>query len=389
MKNYKNILVVIVVLAIVGAGVYFFIKTKKELPQQEALVVANSNTKQAQTQLAETTVIYSEQISETNTSSRSWPTVRIMRKTGNGQPEILATVGKVGEYPSGFELSKDNKSIYINLESKLQKLDIATKKNVDIFTAKKQINSFVLSPDQSQIFVWDEEYASADQNYYLHVVNLNDLKDTILPNAGKLDDKGFFYAKKWRTDAKIILLQGAGEVGWAWSYDLSSGKLAKDPSGSNYEFLSESGQLMTTTELTIDDICNEFSGSSSSLFSIHDVVSGKVIASSLGQKGKSGSVVAFSPDDKQLIYSSEEPNKNKEACNTEPKKTYYLHDLSSGKETVLTDYVAQLKQWDLLTSGLNYQYDQKNSNSTIKLGDKALLGPTPSSGNSIQVIKVY
>ncbi len=387
-RRYLIIVILLVTALLAIAGYFYYLYVYKNESQFTENKIDNSipTNNEVANSADKLTLIYREEISLVMTQSRAWPTVRLTRQVIGGPAETLATVGKQGEYPNGFVLSTDRKFVYINLESKLMKLDLATKRLTQVLVPKKQISSFVLSPDGTKAFVWDQIYASDDQQHYVHIVDLQNLQDKIIYQGDKINTRGFFFAQKWRTDNKVILLEGLGEFGVTWYYDLNTNAYTLTPDGPTFGVLSGSGQSMAVTKLSIGDICNDFSGDAISTYDILDPVSGNILNKNVGQKNKITGIVTFSPDDKQVLYAVNEPVKEKADCDKPVTKTYHLHDLVTGRMSQVSNTLELLKQWNEVDTGVEYFYDHNAQTQILKLQDQVLLGPI---STNLQLISAY
>lgn len=306
---------------------------------------ASTATTTATTKQYTPVLIYAEEIAQTSdpTTHRSYPTVKVMRKVGTTDAEELARVGKVGEYPQAFLLSPDNKKLYINLESKIQTLDLSSKKLSDFFTPRKQVyNNFVFSPDGTRMFIWDQIYTSTnDFSYYVHDLNISTKKDTIIKSGQS--NENIYFPMVWRNDNKVLLGAPKGDFSDLWSYDLSSNEL-KQTAGTYVGVISNDGMISSTYNKSIDDPCNDMSGSGSSILNLIEPISGNVIGTA-GDASKISSVIAFSSDDKQVLFGTT-PVREKSKCNTPSTTSYFTKNIATGSTpTAVSDLSATLGSW--------------------------------------------
>jgi hypothetical protein len=335
------------------------------------------------TSLISATLLYTEEKESIHSGTRSYPVVDIYRKVGDAKPELLATVGKVEEYPKGFILSPDKKTLLINLESKLQALDMSTKTLTTIFTPKKQVYSDVVySPDGNRLFIWDQLYAPTnnDTNYFVHDFNLNTKKDTIVTQGA---EEQIYYPLVWRSDNIVILGVAKGDFSSVASFNISTRKITDTPGDIATGPISRSGMRMAVMDKSIGDICNDFSASADSTQKIIDPVSAKTYTT-IGSSQKIVTVLGFSPDEKKVAYSEQSPWKNKDDCSKEIPSTYYEASTeNTDTPKMVTNIDALLNSW-----GLGERADESTNDGkswTITEQGKT----TISSNKELRVIATY
>ena len=377
-RNLKIIIGVLIVLLVGTIGVVgYYIFSNKNIPQTKQSTPTNNQSMSTTTETPDSqaehlpVVIYTQQAKTTDNGSRLWPTVRILRKVGNAEPEILAEVGNVGEYPNNFQLSPDNKFLLVNLESKLQILNLATKELKDLFIPKRQVLSVSYSPDAKQLFIWDQKYAPTDgnNNYYVHLFTLTDQKDQIIKQGTNASP---FFGSVWRNDNKVILSEAHGEFSTPWYFDLSNNQIAKTPGNFASGLISEDGKAMAVVKDSVGDVCNDFSGSAFSVYNIIDPVSGNILGT-IGGSGNRVSVLAFSSDDKEVVYQAEKPWTNRDDCNKAPEKNYYKVQISSGQVTKLSNIADVLKSWNVNYVGATTKYDYNKSTWSILINNQVII----------------
>lgn len=383
-RNLKIIIGVLVIILVSAFGIagYYVFRNNKNVSQTEQLTLENdqniSQTTEALNSQAEhlPVVIYTQQIKKTNDGFRMWPTVKILRKVGNAEPETLAEVGKDGEFPNNFQLSPDNKYLLVNLGSKLRILNLATKELKDLlFIPKREVLSVSYSPDGKQLFIWDHKYASKDGNntYYVHLFTLADQKDQIISEGSSATP---FYSLVWRSDNKVVLAEGLGEVSRPWYFDLNNNQMYKTTRTGNFSSdfisISKSGKAMAFGKDSVSDVCNNFDGSAFSVYNIIDPVSGNILGTIDGS-GNSVSVLAISPDDKEAIYQAEKPWTNRDDCSKTPEKNYYKAQISSGQATKLSNVADVLKSWNVNYIGATVEYDYNKSTWSILINGQAII----------------
>ncbi|MBI3261072.1 hypothetical protein HYZ64_01725 [Candidatus Berkelbacteria bacterium] len=371
--NLKIIIValVLVILLVASIGIVsFYVFGNKTIPVNEKPNLGIKNGRNTAIQHTPV-VIYTQQVKTTDSSSRSWPTVKILRKNGNAKPEILAEVGKVGEYPDKYQLSPDKKFLLINLESKLQILNLSTKELKDLFIPKRQILSTSYSPDGKLLFIWDQKYAptDGDKSYYVHLFTISDQKDQIL-KQGTSDSS--FFGTIWRADNKIVLNEPLGDFSRPSYFDLSSTQITKTPGDFASGLLSQSGNVMAVVKDEISDVCNYFSGSTASVYNIIDPVSGKILGTIDGS-GNGVAMIAFSPDDNEALYVAQKPRTNQDDCNKKAESSYYKVQIVTGQSTKLANLYDILKSWNENYIGATVGYGDNKSVWSILIGDQTII----------------
>ncbi|MDD3723847.1 MAG: hypothetical protein PHW92_15450 [Lutibacter sp.] len=378
-RNLKIVVGVLIVLLVGALGVvgYYDFINNKDISQTEQLAPTNNQNVSQTTETPNSqsghlpVVIYMQQVKTISNGSRTWPTVKILRKVGNEEPEILAEVGKVGEYPNNFKLSPDNKFLLVNLESKLQILNLTTKELKDLFIPKRQVLSVSYSPDEKQLFIWDQKYAPTDGNnsYYVHLFTLADQKDQIIKQGS---NASAFFGSVWRNDNKVILNEALGEFSRPWYFDLNNNQMFKTMVDFASGFTSESGKAMAVVKDSVVDVCNDFSGSASSVYNIIDPVSGNILGT-IGGSGNRVSVLAISSDDEEAVYQAEKPWTNRDDCSKTPERNYYKVQISSGKVTKLSNVADVLKSWNVNYVGATAEYDYNKSTWSIFINGQPII----------------
>ena len=333
---------------VIGIGGYFFLKGAiqyepvadeaseegeiAEDPSDEPTVVASYQD--------ETVVkIMTEEISFTNTKSRRYPTIRVWRQVGDADPEvILDAVGGVDEYPGEFKLSPNNESLYINLESKLQALDLETLELSDVYVANLQVSSYILSEDGETMLIWDQRYTNQDDPSKLMSLDLQSGETTLLFEGYTDQRSEFYHIEHWLEDEDKLLLRMSGGAFSLYFYmsldDFSVHKIDSDGTHTGY---SSTGRFFLGVDEFIEDACNDMMGTALSTFEILDFDEDE-IAATFGQIGRRNYLVAFSPDDSQLIYKSAPQNTDREKCSgVNDDWTYYLLDLWTLEEEVISE----------------------------------------------------
>jgi hypothetical protein len=321
-------------------------------------------------------VIYVEEVTTTNEADRTWPTVNILRKVGSNEPEVLAQVGGVGAYPGSFFLSPDHKFLLINLESKLQILDLSTNEIRDLFIPKRQALSASYSPDGKELFIWDQAYAPKDGNnsYYVHRFTIADGQDHILKQGS---DAGPMVGSYWRDDNKVVLEEGHGDFSRPFIFNLDTNELVKTPGDLTPALLSQNGKIMAVYKDSVPDVCNDYSGAADSVYDVVDPVTADVLGT-IGGSGNRVTVLAFSPSGKEAIYVAEKPWTKRDDCTKASQQTYYKVQVATGSAEKLDNAIEVLKSWDPNFVGATADYDFMTNIWSMTVGGKTVVTSTSS-----------
>ncbi|HHX58794.1 MAG TPA: hypothetical protein GX706_03440 [Candidatus Moranbacteria bacterium] len=318
-------------------------------------------------------IIYVTQISEQEPGGiDSGSVMRIFRKTGAEDPEALADVGGVGEYPSDFLMSPDNRFVLINLVSKLQVLDIATKKLTDVFVPKREVCSVIFSPDGKQLMIWDQKnaFGGDDDKSRVHIFDLTTRTGRIIREG---DDEKPLNLLSWRSDGKVVAEEVKGSVSRLWFIDAKSGHMTKTPVNDEIGPISSDGMLMAVVKSKVTDICDGVFGESPGAYKIINPVSGEV-SGVIDGKGESIFVIAFSPDGSEVLYRVAKPWDKESLCNQTQKWRYYKANLTSGDTVALDNKSETLKSWNRDYVGAEVVYRKYGSDGPNKiiLGDETI-----------------
>lgn len=379
---------VLAVLLLVGLilGAYFLGKQNatNKTSSPTTINTSTSPTPATKSSALTATLIYTEVkdiITNTNTS-RNYEVVNIYRKTGSGKPELLATVGKDNEQPGEMVLSPDKKTLYINLESKLQTLDLSSKTLTTLFTPKKQIFGFTFSPDGSRLLIWDQIYAPTDKDYayFVHDFNIATKSDTILTQGTNEQTQ---YPINWRKDNKVLLGVPHGEFSTYASFDLATKKITPIEHTFVGGITSDDGTKMASANTNIEDICNSFGGDAPSTYKIIDPMTAKEYAT-IGSSTKRVSILAFSPDNKSIAY-YEQPQRTTQAdCSVDQPKTFYVASTdSTTSSTLVKDIDSLLNSWGLG----EYAYESSKDGKVWEIYEQGKV--TISSNKTLRVVATY
>lgn len=314
-------------------------------------------------------LIYAQEITQTSGNSRVWPTVQIMRKVGNNDSEFLAEVGKVGEYPANYKLSPDNKFLLINLGSKLQILNLSTKKLDDLFLPKQQVASVSYSPDAKKLFIWDQKYGQQNGEYYAHIFDIITREDQIL-KQGNID--GSFFSVAWRDDGNVTMYKAMGEFARPYYFNLATNELRETPNTYAAGVVSTSGKLMSTIKEHITDVCNDMSASAPGLYNVIDPVSGNVLAI-VDKPGYSVEILAFSQDDKEILYRTHKPWEDRENCEKNVEYEYFIAVIDTGESSMVNDLAVAMSSWSSDYIGAVANYNYKENTWSIMINDHVLV----------------
>lgn len=324
-------------------------------------------------------LLYAKQLYKTSDGGRAYPTVQILRKIGNNESEVLAQVGKVGEYPYYHSMSPDNKFLLINLESKLQILDLETKELEDLFIPKKQVASVSYSPDGTEIFIVDQKYGTSDKEYHVYILDLASREYELL-KTGEAED--YLFGKIWRDDNVVTMKAARGGYAPMYFFDIANNDLQS--LGLNYSIgvASLDGHVMAVRQEDVPNICNEHSGAAISLYYVIDPVSGFPHGSSIGREGYHNEVMAFSPDRKEVMYYSRKPWTDREDCDKEAERKYYIQEIGTSNIEEIDNPTEIKNSWGYDDIGASLQYDYEERSWTILMGEEPLI----KSGGNLDII---
>lgn len=297
--------------------------------------------------------------------NRSWPTISLHVKEEGKDAEVLAeNIGKVGEFPAGFMMEASNRRILINLESKLTSLDVGTGALTDIFTPNKQILGMIYANDEKRMVVWDQIYANEDTAFFVHELN-TETGDTKVLHEGDTEGK-IFVPLRVRDDNTLLVLEALGEAAIPWTFDLNSGHMQPVPgheeAGLFYGFSEHGNYLLAPNEIA-EDVCNALLGMIPSSYSLVDPLSGEEVGT-FGVDDRHNALVAFSPDDSELLFASFVPTQNPEDCGRQQEPEAYYRFALGGEPVVLKNYKTVLAEWESHQAAFDY---------TLVAGEDAVL----------------
>lgn len=354
-NSSKWLWIILVAVIIVVAGaiciLYFYpIKKTKILNTQTNLItptptetasVTGGNIVLENTLPNNTTLIYADEIKDENgVGNRSYPIINLYEKIGSEKSNLIATVGntQTKEFPSDYKLSLDKKSVYVNLETKLIKIDVASKKITNIVIAKESIGSFIFSQDGNQMLVWDQKYAEPDSNnYFLYQINLADNSIKTLKTGSQQNP---YYLMGWRNDNKVITAEGLGDFSNYWQLDLNTLQFSKISSGVSE--VSPSGAVIQS--FLVVDPCSSYGGDTIGSYSLIDPINGKEIL--IKENGKEFNFVAFSPDNRSILFSSRPIRTSNDNCDNDIRPVEYFVYSADKKTSEKADLYTILEQWN-------------------------------------------
>lgn len=351
-RSSRKLIFIILVATLAGLiGVGYYLYANYFFSSEEVEVTSNSQQEPEDTATMsmenQPVIIYTERsAAEKDADGKSWYTYTVYRKIGASDPEALAEVGGIRERPEWYKLSPGNTQLLINLESKLQALDLETKQIEDLFTPNMSVRSAEYSPEGDRLFIWDQRNSlhEDDMNaYYAHVLNLESRQSKTVIEGASQDSPGRYHSLSWRNDNKIILNEGFRAQS-LWYLDLNNNELSRGIDGFYMGHISDSGNLAAIPEAFTPSVCHEYHGRTTSSYKIIEPVSGDKLEEISSEDDLI--IVSFSPDDKEVLYRTEELWANRDDCNKDARSEYYVLDVSSGDSIEIPNSQDILKSWD-------------------------------------------
>lgn len=326
-------------------------------------------------------ILYTQQLSTDDSNDRVFPVMQLQRKKDGAEPEILAEVGKRGEYPAQFVLSSDKTKLAINLEKKLQIFDLKTRQSYDLFFSKKKISTVTFSPDDKEIFIVTEG-SSSDLvgDFDFHIFTLTScIYKTVYHEKENL---GTFFEAVWRDDQIVVLNKGYGEGKSSYAFNINTKELLPIGNGTGFEIISKSGKNAVVATNFVTDVCNGLSGAAPSGYRFIEPMSGNIIGTIMDLDNRI-EIIAFSPDEKEVLYTIEKPWQHQEDCNKEATKTYVTANFNTGVTTKVTDLNTLISNWKTDYIGAWVKNDQGSS--IIYHNNQPIITST----SSLQIIGQY
>jgi hypothetical protein len=378
------LIVLIVVLVVVGIflGIGLLNSEPKEATNVATPEILNETLDEEEQPKTLPTIIYQTHISEQHTAYRTWPTIQIHKKVDDRESEVIATVGDVDEYPIAFAISRDRRYLAINLETKLQVLDLETKELhtfIDLEGSEKRIvGSPAFSPDNLNVafiiyevsFIrntgteeWD--YDARTEVSELYSMNIETFKPDLLTKQVRISTKELSEGGLpindifvWRSDNKIIVdyvvgKDGEKQPGYYYIDVTKPGEIEElrfTPGKGNENAFLGIAYASSTHAAVCGDIGGYGGGSPvylRSVITIVDAITNQQI-DSIGAVGTHTEIVAFSPDNTQVLYKVMELPETFSECGNDnfgvKNPRYYLKTF--GKEPAqITDYQDILANW--------------------------------------------
>lgn len=300
-------------------------------------------------------IAYAVPVDQETVDNRTWQTVALYSQKMGQAPELLIDrIGDVGEYPGGFEFTPDKKELYVNLESRLVAINLASKEIRDVFVPNKQVLSYTFVDDGASILVWDQEYATQDFEYFVHRVN------TVTGEAEQLHqgdaDGKYFFINKLSDEGDLLLFQAAGEAAAPWTFDLETFALEPVPGFEEprtFIGFSEGGGYVVSPDQVLEDVCNDFFGSSPSVYAYADVETGEMVGT-VGDPTTHMQIIAMSPDDTEVLYADFVPPETAEDCTTVP-DAFYRASIGGGEPQQVENEMEIFAEWSPDEAGLDYE----------------------------------
>ncbi len=342
---------------------YFFTKLTTEENTTEIEIVGDEEDL--------TKVIFTEELDTFSDldSDRNWIKVRIWRKIGNNEPEvILDQIGQKDEYPLNYQISPDNSRLFINLESKVVSLDLETLELEDVFVAEDKVQNTLFNESGDKFIIWEQDFPESP-DYKVHEYDLADKSLNELA-SGTNQENNYLFPAYLRNDDILLLWEGYESVR-PFYMDLNESEV-KSPNitpGLSNKYSSTGKYLATSTE-AIDDICNEVYGVSPSTYEVYDAISGEK-RSDFGQSEKVNQLLAFSKDDSEVLYQTYTIPQSYDECGS-LEKEYYLENIESDSEPQsIENHEEVLAEWN--ENYTDYFYDYENQPPMLMIDGKPFL----------------
>jgi len=254
-------------------------------------------------------LLYKTQAKSSQDASRSYPTEHIWRKVGNSAPELIATVGQVGEYPANFAVSPKHTYIAVNLEKAVDVINIQTKEKKRIYTTDQWVSGTTFSPDETQLLVSDGSlyYNDGPSTPKLVVISVSDgtISKTI-PSTFN-EDSGDLSPELWRADDVLfhwnIVPKDCGSAFGYGYYNLSSGLRGRDAADRlSLDGYVGIGDAIETIPFPFQaEMCtpNELA----TKVAVVEPVVGTILGI-VGNSGRPFQFVAFSPDNNEVLFTN-------------------------------------------------------------------------------------
>ena len=356
------------------AGVVFFTYTRESPPPSstQTPVPAEDLSAYATTTILGTlpeslAVLYITTATSSDIEGRNWPTKIVWRREGNAVPEVMAAVGKEGEYPSTFALSPDHNYLAVNLEKAVDLVDLKTKMKTRVFTTDKWVIAAGFSSDSSKLLITDGAvYAGEESLKPLYIIDIKTgTKSVVVPDV-RLLGLGDIAPVLLRSDGVLLFNEiGYKDCGIPGLYMLDAAHKTATTTYEKYG-LSDDGTLAIGSAIETAPVPPEQEGMCSpgaypTVASVVEPVSGSV-AGRVGKSGEPFTLVAFSPDHTQVLFKTSKDLKE---------YTYYVQTINnSSAPKVVSDPWTLLASWKASAGPITYAQGEQNYNALY-------LGNTP------------
>ena len=370
--------VILVLLAFIGWGVLYFVPEGTNLVADTGTstptLVSNTAQEALPTYPSDLVTLYWVEEYQTSERERSWPTKSVWIKKGAAAPEHLATVGKVGEYPARFLLSPDHKYIAIDLDHRIDLLEIATNKVQQLITLPNHVAGLTFAQDSSTLWVSEAGiYGQGDRAIYkIHSVDLATGQDTVRATGNNADIKGDLALYKVRDDGTVFYhtltyTEGGPPPG---ALNLATGERRVVNGG--YYMSMDGTRALEPLENTPDTGCSEFGPSVARIrMKVVEPVTRQEFGT-VGIANKAFLFIAFSPDAKEVLYATAPVPID---CSYQPADAYYRQAVTGEQPQKVTDPIALLKTWQSPQFGMDFERDQAGK-ATMPFSSILYLGPT-------------
>jgi hypothetical protein len=282
-------------------------------------------------------VLYSTKATETEVDNRYWPTLNIWGKEGNRPPELIATVGTVGEYPSQIVMSPDHNYVAVDVETGVYLVDLKTRVMKKVYsTVGGNIIGVIFSRDSSSLVVSDENSITIvkfitgsgqilKQKLADHNPKVGDVLPIVLRNDGVLLYEPVSYKDCWLAIGAMTFDHGEMYATSTNIYPFAVSTNGMVAIGDDVESIPNPDSEMCGT------------GKISTVVSIVEPVTNTMLGR-VGVHGMAFNFVAYSPDTKTVLYKASSDKWQTHA--------YYLQDInnSSVPRTVADPYTI-LQAW--------------------------------------------
>lgn len=315
--------------------------------------------------------------------SETGDSMQIFEKIGDAVPMLIQETDKQSGSPKRVVMSPNKALLAVVLEDRVEIIYIQSKKSYPVILPKKHISTVTFSSDSKQLFIADEDSTDVMQkSVYFHIFNISTCTYSVVYSELK-SDEGEFLKAVWRNDDIIVLAKGYGETQKAFLFNLDHHEFAPAVDQNSVVDMSASGKKISIFKEWVDDVCNDFSGSAPSAYTILDPVSGKTVGT-VNNPGNHVEIITFSPTEEEVLYSAEKPWPSREECPKETIKTYYTANITTGKSTQVTNLEELLLKWKVNYIGAKLGYGDGGV-SVIYLNEEPVVTAT----SSVQIIGQY